>query len=125
MKNAMEEAIRADLASSFGLRGDSVTPVSGGWMNRKWKLVCGGKEWLVKQYSRKRFSQKQLDWIEQSMQRQIIAQREGGALSTRTFFSGKGSAHAGGRHHLYGHGILSGRDAGSQYRYNRSDVFAG
>ncbi len=73
----MEEAIRADLESSFGLHGDSVNPVSGGWMNRKWKLVCGGKEWLVKQYSRKRFSQKQLDWIEESMQRQIIAQREG------------------------------------------------
>ena len=73
----MEETIRADLESSFGLRGDSVTPVSGGWLNRKWKLVCGGKAWLVKQYSRKRFSQKQLDWIEESMQRQIIAQREG------------------------------------------------
>ena len=73
----MEEAIRADLESSFGLHGDSVNPVSGGWLNRKWKLVCGGKAWLVKQYSRKRFSQKQLDWIEESLQRQIIAQREG------------------------------------------------
>ena len=76
-KRAMEEAIRADLESSFGLHGDSVNPVSGGWMNRKWKLVCGEKAWLVKQYSRKRFSQKQLDWIEESLQRQIIAQREG------------------------------------------------
>ena len=45
----MEEAIRADLESSFGLHGDSVNPVSGGWLNRKWKLVCGGKAWLVKE----------------------------------------------------------------------------
>ena len=73
----MEEAIWTDLERSFCLRGDSVTPVSGGWMNRKWKLVCGEKAWLVKQFSRKRFSQKQLDWIEESMQRQIIAQGEG------------------------------------------------
>lgn len=77
MKNEMEEAIWTDLERSFCLRGDSVTPVSGGWMNRKWKLVCGEKAWLVKQFSRKRFSQKQLDWIEESMQRQIIAQGEG------------------------------------------------
>ena len=31
----MEEAIWTDLERSFCLRGDSVTPVSGGWMNRK------------------------------------------------------------------------------------------
>ena len=88
-KRAMEEAIRADLESSFGLRGDSVTPVSGGWLNRKWKLVCGEKAWLVKQYSRKRFSQKQLDWIEESMQRQIIAQREGVLCPRVLSFRGK------------------------------------
>mgnify|MGYP006066250607 FL=1 len=85
----MEEAIRADLESSFGLHGDSVNPVSGGWMNRKWKLVCGGKEWLVKQFSRKRFSQKQLNWIEESMQRQIIAQREGVPCPRVLSFRGK------------------------------------
>ena len=85
----MEEAIRADLESSFGLHGDSVNPVSGGWLNRKWKLVCGGKAWLVKQYSRKRFSQKQLDWIEESMQRQIIAQREGVPCPRVLSFRGK------------------------------------
>ena len=85
----MEEAIRADLESSFGLHGDSVTPVSGGWMNRKWKLVCGEKAWLVKQFSRKRFSQKQLDWIEESMQRQIIAQREGVPCPRVLSFRGK------------------------------------
>lgn len=88
-KRAMEEAIRADLESSFGLHGDSVNPVSGGWMNRKWKLVCGGKEWLVKQFSRKRFSQKQLNWIEESMQRQIIAQREGVPCPRVLSFRGK------------------------------------
>ena len=85
----MEEAIRADLESSFGLHGDLVNPVSGGWMNRKWKLVCGGKEWLVKQFSRKRFSQKQLNWIEESMQRQIIAQREGVPCPRVLSFQGK------------------------------------
>ena len=85
----MEEAIRADLESSFGLHGDSVNPVSGGWLNRKWKLVCGEKAWLVKQFSRKRFSQKQLDWIEESMQRQIIAQREGVLCPRVLSFRGK------------------------------------
>lgn len=85
----MEEAIRADLESSFGLHGDSVNPVSGGWMNRKWKLVCGEKAWLVKQFSRKRFSQKQLNWIEESMQRQIIAQREGVPCPRVLSFRGK------------------------------------
>ena len=85
MKNEMEEAIWTDLERSFCLRGDSVTPVSGGWMNRKWKLVCGGKEWLVKQFSRKRFSQKQLNWIEESMQRQIIAQKRCGFFKISGF----------------------------------------
>ncbi len=89
MKNEMEEAIWTDLERSFCLRGDSVTPVSGGWMNRKWKLVCGEKAWLVKQFSRKRFSQKQLDWIEESMQRQIIAQREGVPCPRPLSFQGK------------------------------------
>ena len=64
MKSEMGEEIRADLKCSFGLHADSATPVSGGWLNRKWKLVCDGKAWLVKQYSRKRFNQKQLDWTE-------------------------------------------------------------
>lgn len=77
MKNEMGEEIRADLKRSFGLNADSATPVLGGWMNRKWKLVCDGNSWLVKQYSRKRFNQKQLDWIEESLQRQIIARKEG------------------------------------------------
>lgn len=85
----MEEAIRADLESSFGLHGDSGNSVSGGWLNRKWKLVCGEKAWLVKQFSRKRFSQKQLDWIEESMQRQIIAQREGVPCPRVLSFRGK------------------------------------
>ena len=45
-------------------------------------------------------------------------------LSLPALLSGKGPADAAGRHHLHGHGILSGRDAGSQYCYDGSDVFA-
>ena len=89
MKSEMGEEIRADLKCSFGLHADSATPVSGGWLNRKWKLVCDGKAWLVKQYSRKRFNQKQLDWIEQPMQRQLIAKKEGVPCPVRFLFRGK------------------------------------
>ena len=89
MKSEMGEEIRADLKCSFGLHADSVTPVSGGWLNRKWKLVCDGNAWLVKQYSRKRFNQKQLDWIGQSMQRQLIAKKEGVPCPCLLSFQGK------------------------------------
>ena len=89
MKSEMGEEIRADLKCSFGLHADSATPVPGGWLNRKWKLVCDGKAWLVKQYSRKRFNQKQLDWTEQSMQRQLIAKKEGVPCPCPLSFQGK------------------------------------
>ena len=44
---------------------------------------------LVKQYSRKRFNQKQFDWIGQSMQRQIIAKKEGVPCPGLLSFQGK------------------------------------
>ncbi|HJC22576.1 MAG TPA: phosphotransferase [Candidatus Eisenbergiella merdavium] len=70
-------SVREDLKRCFGLGGERFAPVSGGWLNRKWRLASDSGDFLVKQYSRKRFNQRQLDWIEESMQRQIIAQREG------------------------------------------------
>ena len=123
---------RADGRSNQGGSGVLLRPARGFGQSgfrrlddRKWKLVCGGKEWLVKQYSRKRFSQKQLDWIEESMQRQIIAQREGVPCPRVLSFRGKVlRTLADGTTYMVME-FCPGVMPGSQYRYDRSDVFAG
>ena len=71
----MEDKIIADLKVSYGITFNQITPVIGGLMNQEWKVSTENGELLVKQYSNKRFSSRQLKEIEIALQRQIILEK--------------------------------------------------
>ncbi len=73
----MNEIIQKDLEAAFGVAVRDSTPVSGGWLNQKWRVTTDSGEILVKQYSHERFSRKKIDDIEAALQRQLILHGEG------------------------------------------------
>ncbi len=73
----MEAAVIADLKKSHGITFNRITPVTGGWLNLKWKLSTEKGELLVKQYSAKRFRREQIERIESALQRQLILGKYG------------------------------------------------
>lgn len=68
----MDDHIIADLKDSYGITCNKISPVSGGWMNQKWRVSTDKGELLVKQFSYKRFNRDRLNEIEAALQRQII-----------------------------------------------------
>ena len=62
----MEDKIINDLKESYGLTFHQITPVTGGLMNRKWKISTEKGELLFKQYSINRFRKDQIErnWFE-------------------------------------------------------------
>lgn len=74
---SMGAEILADLQSSYGLTCHTITPVTGGWMNRKWKVSTGTQDVLVKQFSHERYTRDKLRKIEEALQRQIILHANG------------------------------------------------
>lgn len=73
----MEKKLLADLEQSYGLRCGEITPVTGGWLNKKWKVSSSRGTLLVKQYSYERFTQKRLEQIESALLRQILLEENG------------------------------------------------
>jgi homoserine kinase type II len=73
----MEDSIIADLKDSYGITCNQITPVTGGFLNLKWKVSTEKGELLVKQYSTKRFRREQIERIESALQRQIILEKNG------------------------------------------------
>lgn len=63
--------IRDDIKASLGIECREVTPVEGGWLNKKWKVETDGGTMLVKQYSNKRFSLSGMDAIDRAMDWQM------------------------------------------------------
>ena len=73
----MEDSIIADLKESYGITCFQITPIAGGWLNRKWKVCTEKGELLVKQYSTNRFRKEQIESIETALQRQIMLEKYG------------------------------------------------
>lgn len=73
----MENSIIVDLKDSYGLTCHRITPVTGGWLNLKWMITTDEGEYLVKQFSDKRYSREKLMLVEQALQRQIILKKKG------------------------------------------------
>ncbi len=71
----MENNIIADLKDSYGLTCNQITPVTGGWLNQKWRVSTDKGEILVKKYSNERFSNKQLKKVESALQRHVILEK--------------------------------------------------
>jgi len=73
----MDSVIFEDLRNTFGLEVTGMTAVDGGWLNRKWKVRTQRGDVLVKQFSRKRFGERQLEQIEDALVRQRVAGEAG------------------------------------------------
>ena len=73
----MKDSIIADLKDSYRLTCNQITPVTGGWLNQKWKVSTDKCDLLVKQFSNKRFSRDKLKLVEFALQRQIILEKNG------------------------------------------------
>ncbi len=67
----MDTILREDLAATYGISVTSAVPVTGGWLNGKWRVrTDDGRDLLVKQFSRDRFRPRQLDHIVDALRRQ-------------------------------------------------------
>ena len=73
----MVEHIRNDLEKSYGIMPHSIETVVGGYLNRKWKISTDRGTFLVKQYSAKRFDERDIEVIESRLQRQILLREMG------------------------------------------------
>ena len=73
----MEQAILTDINKRFGLVPTAITPVSGGWLNEKWKLETEKGIFLVKRYSKIRYDGGQLENMEQALQRGMVLSGQG------------------------------------------------
>lgn len=73
----INDIIKRDLKDSYGISCGEITPVTGGWLNKKWKISSDKGDLLIKQYSNERFSMNQIKSIESALQRQIILEKEG------------------------------------------------
>ena len=68
----MDPVILADLASAFGFVPENMIPVSGGWLNEKWRATDGRRDVLIKQLSFTRYSEKGIHEIEAALKRQKL-----------------------------------------------------
>ena len=73
----MNEVILRDLRSAFGVRIDDIAPVSGGWLNQKWRVQTDAGEILVKRYSHERYNRRKLEKIECALHRQLRVYEDG------------------------------------------------
>lgn len=73
----MTEEHLQDLSETYGLRPQKITLVSGGWLNKKWKINTPAGVFIVKQYSRERFSERQIAQIDDALARQMILCEKG------------------------------------------------
>ena len=77
MTHSMPASIVRDLHAAFGLTFSEALPVSGGWLNQKWRISTERGPLLVKQYSLQRYRPDKLVRIEEALQRQLLAREKG------------------------------------------------
>lgn len=67
----------ADLADSYGIYCYSTVPVTGGWLNKKWRAETNCGTLLIKQYSFQRFTLAKLKKIDSALKRQMALEAAG------------------------------------------------
>ena len=73
----IDKTLLADLQAQYGVKALTATPVSGGYMNEKWRVSTDAGELFVKKFHPARFNRKQLERMEESLQRQAAIERSG------------------------------------------------
>ena len=73
----MIESIINDIKKCYGMTLGEITPVSGGYMNLKWKATCANGTFLIKQFNANRYDDSDLENVEAALQRQILLKKRG------------------------------------------------
>lgn len=73
----LEAPLEQDLSRAFGLRPSGWQPVSGGWLNQKWRVETATGPVLVKRYSLERFPPPKLRQIRRALLRQQALWEQG------------------------------------------------
>lgn len=89
----MDTNILSDLQSCYGLTCRDISPVSGGWMNRKWKITTDEGDLLVKQFSTVRYRPERFAFIEAALQRQILLHKSGVSCPAIREYNGQAIRH--------------------------------
>ena len=66
----IQTAVLEDLKTAFGITPTRVTPITGGYLNKKWKLETADGTYVLKLFSPARYSAEKLDRIETALQNQ-------------------------------------------------------
>ena len=74
---SIQSHILSDLQTGFGITPIEVTPVCGGYLNKKWKLRTQDNTYLLKLFSPVRYPAEKLNRIERALQRQIYLYEQG------------------------------------------------
>ena len=85
----MNQLILSDFKESCGLEIISVCPVDGGWLNKKWKVSTGSGDYLVKQFSNKRYSGEKLQRVEAALLRQEEVNKMGAPCPSVKLWGGR------------------------------------
>lgn len=73
----MDDLIRKDLKQTFEIVFDEAIPVSGGYLNEKWKVHTSKEKLLIKKFSHKRYNAEKLKAVEEALQRQVLIAKTG------------------------------------------------
>lgn len=73
----IQSKVLSDLQDAFGITPLRVTAVSGGYLNKKWKLETADNTYLLKLFSPARYTSAKLDRIETALQYQRMLYNEG------------------------------------------------
>lgn len=73
----MQDKILHDIKIHYGLTCSEIVPVSGGWLNQKWRVTTEEGDLLIKQFSTRRYSGKKMERIENALKRQMFLEKNG------------------------------------------------
>lgn len=73
----MDDLLRKDLEETFEIVFDEAIPVSGGYLNEKWKIHTNKGKFLIKKFSCKRYNAEKLKAVEEALQRQVFIEKAG------------------------------------------------
>ncbi len=66
----MNKSIIKDLKEIYDFNINNINFIDGGWLNQNWKIETDIGDYLVKEFSRKRFNSEKLEILEYAMERQ-------------------------------------------------------
>lgn len=93
----MDTRILSDLHAAYDMTVYSMSPVTGGLLNLKWRMATNRGDFLLKQYSPQRFDHQKLEAIETGLHRQVFLAGMGIPCPTLLMYNGRMIRHLDGQ----------------------------